>query len=75
MLDLDNLQFWLFSQPVTETSDIECEDCQTYSPVLEWTRGEAGCEDCGTHDAIICPKCGSALDHVYTKTLNVKETK
>ena len=26
---------------------------------------EVGCEDCGSHSAIECPKCGKCYDHVW----------
>ena len=26
---------------------------------------EVGCEDCGSHSAIECPKCDKRYDHVY----------
>lgn len=24
-----------------------------------------GCEDCGEHSAVMCPKCGEYFDHVW----------
>jgi len=30
--------------------------------VHEWTEGEIGCEDCGTHPSVYCENCGDLRD-------------
>ena len=42
-----------------------CPECGEASPIEEWQETEVGCEDCGTHDARKCPRCGEDQDHVW----------
>jgi predicted amidophosphoribosyltransferase len=39
--------------------------CPACDKDVDWTETEIGCEDCGTHMAILCPKCGIIFDTVY----------
>ncbi|MEK5439371.1 MULTISPECIES: hypothetical protein [Paenibacillus] len=37
---------------------IKCPDCEEITEFDDWTDGETGCEDCGSHPALVCPACG-----------------
>jgi len=45
---------------------IKCPKCEYWSAEGAWREGEALCEDCGSHNAIICPNCDGFFDHVYS---------
>lgn len=64
---------WKFSHPITDDSVIRCQDCKEFSPIAEWREGEAGCEDCGSHAAMICPRCGGFIDHVWASEFIVHQ--
>jgi len=42
-----------------------CPECNNKSPIADWRETEVPCEDCGEHNARICPKCGESFDHVW----------
>lgn len=42
-----------------------CPECQEVSPIAEWRETEAYCEECGEHDARVCPRCEEVLEHVW----------
>lgn len=42
-----------------------CPKCEEASPLGEWSDCEVGCELCGTHDGVKCPKCGESFEHVW----------
>lgn len=52
---------------------VTCPECNEESPEEDWQETEVGCEDCGSHPAIRCPKCGEAFDAV--KQLEIFEGK
>ena len=39
--------------------------CGEWSPEDEWVETEVACEDCGSHSAYECPRCGWMFDTVY----------
>lgn len=43
----------------------KCPECGEFSDPDTWEETEAGCEDCGTHDALRCPRCDEIFDHVW----------
>ena len=43
----------------------KCPECLETTPVDDWQETETYCEDCGSHDARRCPKCGETFDHVW----------
>lgn len=48
-----------------EYAILVCPACREVSQTIEWADCEVGCEDCGDHPAIECPKCGERFDHVW----------
>lgn len=58
---------WSFTEPIDDSSEIKCSECNEFSPLSEWKLGEVECEDCGDHPAMICPQpgCTAYYDHVY----------
>lgn len=42
-----------------------CPECKEWSPQKDWVETEVACEDCGSHEAYKCPKCGEPIDIVY----------
>ncbi len=42
-----------------------CPECLEWSDPDTWDDTESGCEDCGSHSAIDCPRCGERFDHVW----------
>lgn len=57
---------WSFSQNPTDISEIKCLECEEFSPLAEWTEGYVGCDTCGDHSAMCCPKCDECHDHVHS---------
>jgi len=45
----------------------ECPHCMKTSPLDEFDETEIGCEDCGSHEALKCPKCDELIDLVYNE--------
>lgn len=68
----DEAYAWQFSALLTDDSVILCPECQIWSRLANWTETEVGCEACGSHDAMRCPECGHAFDHVWSPTFEVK---
>ena len=49
-----------------ETFKIKCPKCGfRETDVEKFADTEVGCEDCGTHTAIKCPKCERYFEHVW----------
>lgn len=46
---------------------LRCKECGEVSFRKEWDDTEVGCEDCGSHPAIRCPKCGDDIDTIYLR--------
>lgn len=67
--------FWAhqYTQEPTETSEVQCPECEEWSPAVEWTEAEVGCEDCGSHDGVKCPRCDERHDHIHGPTFQVRE--
>lgn len=59
---------WEFDPELTENSEILCPECHEWSHVSEWRESEVGCEDCGSHAAIVCPLCDEYHDHIFAET-------
>ncbi len=59
---------WAFTAPISDESEVKCNECGEFSPLSDWTEGYVGCEDCGDHDAMRCPRveCEHCEDHVYS---------
>ncbi len=67
MADIDFFSVaWLIEPEPIEGCEIKCPECNEWSNVSDWAETEVGCEDCGSHEAIGCPKCGEEIDHVYS---------
>ena len=66
-MQIDDLDLYNFKPDVQEGDEIQCPECEEWTPHTEWTEGEVGCEDCGEHMALICPKCEARNDHVYSE--------
>jgi primosomal protein N' len=50
---------------VSESEKWCCPECKEWSSYTEWDEATAPCEDCGEHEARVCPNCGEVYDHVY----------
>lgn len=44
--------------------EIKCPHCGEWSDEEAWKESEVGCEDCGSHPSLICPKCEEHTDCV-----------
>lgn len=66
---------WEFERQPVAGDEILCPKCNAWSRVELWKEGEVGCEDCGSHSAIICPICDEYHDHVYAEPFRVREAK
>jgi hypothetical protein len=73
MLAADTHCIWDFTADPIDTSDIQCPGCQEWSPLAEWREGEAACDQCGSHAAMVCPKCNEHFDHVHGPTFQVRD--
>ena len=61
-MERDRIDGWWSIPPLTHWV---CPRCEKESPVDDWEESSVGCEDCGEHDARVCPLCGEASDHVW----------
>jgi hypothetical protein len=61
MADKDANGWW----DVPESERWLCPKCGEWSPHQEWAETEVYCEDCGSHDGRICPRCEESFDHVW----------
>lgn len=43
----------------------KCPECGETSPIEDWKECESFCDDCGSHDGRMCPKCDEVFDHVW----------
>jgi uncharacterized protein (DUF983 family) len=72
-MNIEDLNFlWEFNKPIYEGCEIECPECKEYSLHTDWIETEVGCEDCGSHSAIQCPKCDEPFDHCRYIIFNIK---
>lgn len=72
-MTIEQLKFaWTFEPVLKEGSEIQCPECKEFSHHDDWIQTSAGCELCGDHDAIECPKCGEYFDHVFSPTFVTK---
>lgn len=62
----DDATCWDFTGPLIDTSEVRCRDCGEWSPLSEWREGEVPCDECGSHAAMVCPRCGEGEDHVWS---------
>ena len=44
----------------------KCPWCGEESLKNEWEETEVGCELCGSHDALRCPRCKEDVDLIYS---------
>lgn len=61
-----------FEPELTEESDILCPGCGRWSAARWWEVGEAACEDCGSHPAMICPWCTEHIDAILTRSVSTR---
>ena len=52
-------------ETIFEVKELKCPECKEVSFAKDWRAGETGCEDCGSHSAVFCPKCDEPFDHVW----------
>jgi hypothetical protein len=74
LMNTINWKFWQFVplQPPDDEVQIKCPICKEWSPCLDWREGEVGCEDCGSHATLICPKCEEGFDHVSSEPFETR---
>jgi hypothetical protein len=65
---------WTFTGALTDTSEVKCPECKEWSPLSEWREGTVGCEDCGDHATMECPRCDEGFDHVWSPTFECRAT-
>ena len=46
-------------------SEIVCPECLEKTDTSLWKNTETHCDDCGSHEATECPKCGYKFEHVW----------
>lgn len=46
----------------------QCPECKEVSDSTLWEETEVGCEDCGSHPALRCPKCDTGIDMIFYNT-------
>lgn len=65
-----------FDDHLEEGDEIQCPDCKEFSSHKDWIESDVGCEDCGTHIAIQCPKCDRCFDTVFMRKpqFHIRET-
>jgi len=44
---------------------VVCPECKEESKRSEWDNSEVLCDDCGTHPALVCPKCKEPIDQIF----------
>ena len=44
---------------------LKCTECGEWSDQEDYKETEVGCEDCGSHPALECPKCEEVMDTIY----------
>ena len=71
-MDITDMKLWEFNPPLDGGCEIKCPECDEWSPPEEWKEGEVGCEDCGSHSAMVCPKCDERFDHVFSPTFETR---
>ena len=72
-MEIKDLHWWDMKPEPTEGCEIKCPECNEWTKYTEWTETEVGCEDCGSHAAIRCPKCDEDFDHVGSREFEVRE--
>jgi hypothetical protein len=45
-----------------------CPNCQGIAKAELFTETEKGCDDCGSHPALLCPVCDEPIDMIYHDT-------
>lgn len=50
-----------------KSKEIRCPECKDWSKYSEWRIGNVGCQDCGDHTALVCPRCDEPTDHVWSE--------
>lgn len=70
-MKIKDLWLWRFDKDPYEGCSIICPECKETSPHAEWSESEVGCELCGEHTAIKCPKCDERFDHVDSETFQI----
>lgn len=71
VIDLRDWNFNLSQKPDNDDDLLICYECATGSPISQWNEGSSPCEECGSHDAIVCPECGHAISSTTSVTLDV----
>lgn len=44
---------------------IQCRACCEVTDKDDWRETEVSCDDCGSHLAMACPKCGDVVDLTF----------
>lgn len=57
--------YWRQANASSDQDLAVCPECKDPSKIADWREGEAGCEDCGTHSATVCPQCRELFDWVW----------
>ncbi len=55
--------------------EIKCPECFVWSKIEDWEETSVGCELCGEHTAIRCPKCSECFDHVHGPKFETRSLK
>lgn len=57
----------------TDTCEVECPECGTWSALALWTRTSVECETCGDHNAMECPACLEDFSSICVAPLRTRE--
>lgn len=73
----DRFWAWDLSEEITDekAQEVECPECKEWSIAADWSETSVGCELCGEHAAIRCPKCYESFDHVHGPVFIVRPIK
>jgi hypothetical protein len=71
-MEINDFWLWEFDKELKEDCLIKCPECNKFNNHKLWTEGEAECDDCGSHAAIICPECDEYFDHINGPTFEIK---
>jgi len=71
-VEIDALCVFSFDVKPKEGCEIHCPECNEWSSHYDWEESETYCDICGSHVAMVCPKCGEVFDSVFCDIFEVR---
>ena len=71
-MDKEDFGKWDFKPELENGNEILCPECKKWSGMNTWREGEVGCEDCGSHPAIVCPLCETCFDWLKSEVFSTR---